>query len=112
MPKEREGRWNWEWFGRCYGHWSLPGKAVTFQKRLNMPESRNRAGHPHQKPASIPASQRVKGRVIWSLLFGAFGLLFALFASGSFIALAVGALLGAVIGYYAGKSMEKEASHR
>jgi hypothetical protein len=85
----------------------------NFSKTLPMPESRQRPGHhPHQKPADIPSSQRAKGRVLWALLFGAFGLLFAFFASGSYVAMAAGAVLGAVIGFYAGKSMEKEASHR
>ena len=85
----------------------------NFSKTLPMPESRQRPGHhPHQKPADIPSSQRAKGRVLWALLFGAFGLLFAFFASGSYAAMAAGTALGAVIGFFAGKSMEKEASHR
>ena len=77
-----------------------------------MPESRKRAGHQYQKPADIPSSQRVKGRILWALLVGAFGLLIAFFASGSYIALSIGAIIGGAIGYYAGKSMEKEASHK
>lgn len=28
--------------------------------------SRNRPGHPFQKPADIPSSQRVKGKIIWA----------------------------------------------
>lgn len=75
-----------------------------------MPESRNRPGHPYQKPADIPASQRVRGRLIWAILIGIFGLGIAFFAAGdNWIGLLVGALIGALIGYYAGKSMEQQA---
>jgi hypothetical protein len=75
-----------------------------------MPQSRNRPGHNYQKPADVPASQRVKGRVIWAILFAIFGLGIAFFAAGaSWVALVIGALLGAAIGYAAGKSMEQDA---
>lgn len=75
-----------------------------------MPQSRQRAGHPYQKPADVPASQRVKGRVIWAILFAVFGLGIAFFAAGdNWIALLMGAMAGAAIGYFAGKSMEKDA---
>lgn len=75
-----------------------------------MPRSRQRQGHDYQKPADIPASQRVKGRVFWAILFAVFGLGIAYFAAGdNWLVLLIGAALGAVIGYYAGKSMEKDA---
>lgn len=77
-----------------------------------MPESRKRPGHQYQKPADIPASQRVRGRVIWALLFGAFGLLIAFFIIDTWVSLLIGALLGAIIGYYTGKAMEREAKHK
>lgn len=74
-----------------------------------MPRSRQRPGHDYQKPADVPASQRVKGRAFWAILFAIFGLGIAFFAGGTnWVYLLVGALLGAVIGYYAGKSMEKD----
>ena len=77
---------------------------------MRMPESRNRPGHPYQKPADIPASQRVKGRVIWAILFAIFGLGIGFFAAGdNWIILLLAALVGALIGYYAGKSMEQDA---
>ncbi len=75
-----------------------------------MPESRKRPGHPYHQKADIPAKQRVKGRVIWALLFGVFGLLIALFAAGSnYAVLAIATLISAVIGYAVGKKMEQDA---
>lgn len=75
-----------------------------------MPQSRNRPGHPYQKPSDVPASQRVRGRVIWAILFAIFGLGIAYFAAGdNWIILLIGAVAGAAIGYFAGKSMEKDA---
>ena len=75
-----------------------------------MPQSRHRQGHQYQKPANIPAKQRVKGRIFWAVLFAVFGFIIALFATeNNYIALVLGALIGAAIGYGAGKSMEREA---
>ncbi len=75
-----------------------------------MPESRQRPGHTYQKPADVPSSQRVKGRVIWAILFAIFGLGIAFFAAGdNWLVLLAGALVAAVIGYFAGKSMEQDA---
>lgn len=75
-----------------------------------MPRSRNRPGHHYQKPADIPARQRMKGRIVWAILFGVFGLAIAYFASGgSYPALIVGALIGCVLGYWVGKNMEQQA---
>ncbi|HWJ25546.1 MAG TPA: hypothetical protein VNS32_03330, partial [Flavisolibacter sp.] len=65
-----------------------------------MPQSRKRPGH-HEfhKPAAIPPAQRTKGRIIWAILFGVFGLAIAFFAAGSsYIAMIIGALAGALIG--------------
>jgi len=78
-----------------------------------MPQSRKRHGHhEYRKPSDIPAKQRTKGRATWAILFGVFGLLVGFFAAGdNYIVLAVGALLGAIIGYMIGRNMEKEASH-
>ena len=78
-----------------------------------MPQSRNRPGHPHQKEAAIPAKQRVKGRVLWAILFGVFGVLIALFAAGSnYIILSVVAVVSAAIGYIVGKTMERDAANK
>ena len=75
-----------------------------------MPQSRQRSGHPYQKPADVPASQRVRGRIFWAILFAIFGLGIAYFAAGdNWIAMIIGAGVGAAIGYYAGKSMEQDA---
>jgi uncharacterized membrane protein YqgA involved in biofilm formation len=77
-----------------------------------MPESRKRHGHHYQKAADIPAKQRVKGRVIWAMLLGVFGLLIALFAAGNnYIVLVSAIVIGAVIGYIVGKKMEEDVTH-
>ena len=78
-----------------------------------MPESRNRPGHHHQKKAAISSKQRVKGRVIWAILFAIFGFLIALFSAGeNYIAWGIVAAIGAIIGYEVGKSMEQDAAHK
>ncbi len=78
-----------------------------------MPESRNRPGHPHQKESAVPASQRVRGRIIWAVLFAVFAGLIALFAAGqNFIVLAIAIIGGAAIGYTVGKTMEKDAGKK
>ena len=74
-----------------------------------MPESRKRPGHPYHKPADIPSRQRVKGRIMWCLLFGVFGLLISYFAAGlDYKILFVSAAVAAIIGYFIGKKMEKK----
>ena len=78
-----------------------------------MLRSRNRPGHPHHQEAAIPAKQRVKGRVIWAILLGIFGLLMALFAAGiNYAALALGLVIGAGVGYVVGKKMEIDATEK
>jgi hypothetical protein len=74
-----------------------------------MPQSRNRPGHPHHKQAAIPSRQRVKGRVIWAILFAVFALLIAYSANGSLIVMFLVTVVGAVVGYVVGKKMEKDA---
>jgi hypothetical protein len=75
-----------------------------------MPESRHRPGHPFQKPAAVPSGQRVKGRLIWAILFAVFGAAIVYFASeGSWLIILIGATIGAIIGYVAGRSMEQDA---
>ena len=74
-----------------------------------MPESKKRPGHPYQKPADIPARQRVKGKIMWAILFGVFGLLIAYFAAGAnYIVLILAILVASIIGYIIGKKMEKK----
>ena len=78
-----------------------------------MPESRKRKGHPFKKTSDIPASQRTKGRVFWALLLAVFSALIALFAAGlNIIILVIAAIAGAAIGYFIGKNMEQDASHK
>jgi 1,4-dihydroxy-2-naphthoate octaprenyltransferase len=75
-----------------------------------MPQSRQRHGHHYQKPGTVPASQRVKGRIIWAILFAVFGFAIVYFASeGGWLVILLGALIGAVVGYFAGRSMEGDA---
>jgi uncharacterized protein YcfJ len=78
-----------------------------------MPQSRKRPGHHEQKKTSaVSTKQRVKGRTIWALLFGVFGLLIAMFATmENYTVWALGAIAGGVLGFMIGRSMEKEASH-
>ena len=76
-----------------------------------MAKSRQRPGHKYQKPADIPSRQRAKGRVVWAILFGIFGVAIALFASGqNYIAMAAGAVIGSGLGYIVGKNMEQQAA--
>ena len=78
-----------------------------------MAESRNRPGHHYQKPADVPSKQRVKGRVIWAILFAIFGLLMAYFATGdNYLILAIAAIASAAIGFIIGKNMEQDAAHK
>ncbi|MCU7552401.1 glycine zipper domain-containing protein [Chitinophagaceae bacterium LB-8] len=77
-----------------------------------MPQSKKRhVHHQYQKPStSIPARQAIKGRIIWALLIGVFGLLIGAFASESgYAAMIIGALAGSLLGYFIGKNMEEEA---
>jgi hypothetical protein len=90
---------------------SLETKSLSLANSFKniMPESRKRPGHPFQKPADIPASQRVKGKIIWALLFGVFGLLMAYFTAGSnYKILIIVTLVAGAIGYFIGKKMEKK----
>jgi hypothetical protein len=74
-----------------------------------MPESRKRPGHPYHKPADIPASQRVRGRTFWALLFGFFGFFIAFFVAGTYYKiLSITTLVSGFIGYLIGKKMEKK----
>lgn len=74
-----------------------------------MPESRTRPGHhEHQPPAEIPARQRTKGRTLWAVLLAVFGIIISYFAVGNnYLVMVILGVLGAVIGYYTGKKMER-----
>jgi uncharacterized membrane protein YfcA len=75
-----------------------------------MPSSRRRPGqHHYAKNPPAPHKERTDGRTFWAIMMGVFGLIIAYFASGNnVVALVIGALVGAVAGYYIGKSMEKD----
>ena len=78
-----------------------------------MPQSRKRKGHPFKKQADIPASQRTKGRIFWAVLLAVFSLLIALFAAGlNIVVLIIAAVAGGTLGYFIGKNMEEDASHK
>ncbi len=84
---------------------------VPYLKLFAMPQSRNRPGHAYKKPAAIPAKQRVKGRVIWAILFAAFGIIIAFFALGdNYLLLILTAVIAALLGYAIGKNMEQDAA--
>lgn len=76
-----------------------------------MPQSRKRPGHhPMKGTTDIPRSQRVKGRVIWAILFAVFAFLLIYFGTGNnYIVLTIATIAGAVVGYFIGARMEKEA---
>ena len=76
-----------------------------------MPESRKRPGHHvHHNTSTTPGRPRSKGRIMWAILLGVFGLMVAFFAAGAnYVALTAGAVIGALIGYGIGRSMESEA---
>ena len=75
-----------------------------------MPQSRKRPGHnEHVEPSAIPASQRTRGRIVWAVLFAIFALVAVYFVlPDNTYALIGAAVAGAVIGYFAGKRMEKD----
>jgi multisubunit Na+/H+ antiporter MnhG subunit len=78
-----------------------------------MPQSRNRSGHAYQKRAAIPAKQRVKGRLIWAILFAVFGVIIAFFSAGeNYLVLFFAAILSAILGYVIGKSMEQDVTNK
>lgn len=77
-----------------------------------MPQSKKRHGHHHyQKPATgVPSRQATKGRILWAVLIGIFGLLIGVFASeAGYAAMIIGLLAGSLVGYFIGKYMEEEA---
>jgi uncharacterized membrane protein YfcA len=79
-----------------------------------MPSSRRRPGQHHyaKNPPSAP-KERTDARTFWAIMMGVFGLIIAYFASGNnVVALAIGAIVGAIAGYYIGRSMEKEAPRK
>ena len=78
-----------------------------------MPTSRNRKRAPRSRSSLVPASQRVKGRTIWSILLAVFGVIIAFFAAGlNYVAMAIGAVIGAVAGYFIGKKMVQDLSEK
>lgn len=57
----------------------------------------------------IPKSQRVKGRVIWAILFAVFAFLLFYFGFGNnYVTLTLVTIAGAAAGYFIGMRMEKD----
>jgi hypothetical protein len=85
---------------------------LTFQKNY-MPQSRKRPGHhEHRNPGAVSSKTRIKGKFVWAILFGVFGLLITMFATmDNYTVWVIGALAGAALGYIIGRNLEKEASH-
>ena len=73
-----------------------------------MPQSKNRKGHKHH-PDYIPHKKKIKSIVPVAIGFCALlALGIAWFAAGpSAVGLVIGAALGGIIGYFAGKQMDK-----
>jgi hydrogenase/urease accessory protein HupE len=60
----------------------------------------------------MTSKQRGKGKFIWAILFGVFGLLIAMFATtDNYTVWIIGAIIGVALGFMIGKNLEKEASH-
>ena len=78
-----------------------------------MPQSRKRPGHhEHRNTQAISSRQKGKGKIIWAILLGVFGLLIAMFATmDNYTVWIIGAILGGTVGYIIGKNLEKQASH-
>jgi glycopeptide antibiotics resistance protein len=74
-----------------------------------MPNSRKRAGHHYQKPSAIPGKQRTKASTVCAILFAFFIGVISFFADAGYITILFFTLLGALIGYFVGKGMEKDA---
>ncbi len=56
----------------------------------------------------IAPKQRAKGSILWSLLFGIFGVLIAFFAAGlNYVVMLVAGIAGSIIGFIIGKKMER-----
>ena len=79
-----------------------------------MPSSRRRPGqHHYAKNPPSPPKERTDGRTYWAIMMGVFGLIIAYIAAGNnAVILAIGAVIGALAGYFIGKSMEKEAPRK
>lgn len=77
-----------------------------------MPRSRKRPGHHPHKESAVPARQRVKGRTLWAILLGVFGLLIAVMATDNYIVIGIAAIVAAIIGYFIGRKMEEEAGKK
>ena len=75
-----------------------------------MAQTRKKHPQPPRKSNVISEKQKQKGRTIWVVLFGIFGLAIAYFASdGNLYAMIIGLIVGATIGYFVGKNLEEKA---
>ena len=74
-----------------------------------MPQSRKRHGHQFQKPSDIPAAQRTKATTVCAILFAVFAGIIVFFANAHYIYIGAAVLIGAVVGYYVGKALERDA---
>ena len=74
-----------------------------------MPGNKKKHGDPYPKHSEVPYHQRVKGRILWGLLWGIFGLLISYFAVGvNYKILIISTVVAAIIGYFIGKQMAKK----
>jgi len=76
-----------------------------------MAQKRKHHHHATAKHIDIPTRQRTRGRIIWAILFAVFGFALSFFAAGdNWVILIIAAIIGGLIGYAIGKSMEQAAS--
>jgi uncharacterized membrane protein YfcA len=76
-----------------------------------MPQSRKRAGHRYQKPSDIPAKQRTKASTILALFFAVFTGIVSYFSDAGYITILFFTLAGALIGFFVGKAMVRDAKN-
>ncbi len=78
-----------------------------------MSENKKRKKPQPERVAEVPAKQRTSGHLLWAVLFAVFGVLIVLFSMGNnWVALIIGAAVGAVAGWLLGRKMEQDARNK
>jgi uncharacterized membrane protein YfcA len=74
-----------------------------------MPQSRKRAGHHYQKPSDVPAKQRTKASTILAIFFAVFTGIVSYFSDAGYTTVLFFTIAGALVGFFVGKAMERDA---